>query len=302
MPSDKTVVIDHLWDVLTAEGRNPRVVYFQDVQDAIRYCNANLGTKLSDRNPANFMKDMLRGRNPSVNWPQRLADLKITARQQVGQNRVFEFVDYANGQTVPFPDLYSPEGLEAVPVQSISLSLASKSLGRSDESWLIQVAVHLKVIETHLATRSPLGVCQVDHLQVGVKLGGSEVDSLFLAVVERDNGERINALITCEAKQARDPILDDQIVKQIVAAYRSVKPLDLHIGLIIPLAIKAISPNGEVLIVEFEAWTPEQAEAREEDLGGLSVAARELYALRPPVPGVGYEPPISRRRPRQPAV
>jgi hypothetical protein len=150
MPSQKTIVVDHLWDVLSAERRT--IATFQDVREAIKFCNDNHGNTLKTDNPANFMKDLLRGGNASRNWPDRLKDLKITGRQITGQDRIFEFVPYAEGQLEPFPNPFEPQGTEPeLVIQSLSMPLATKSLGRTDESWLIQVAVQLKVLESHFA-------------------------------------------------------------------------------------------------------------------------------------------------------
>jgi len=301
LSSQKTAVVDYLWDVLQDEG-GLRPLTFQDVKKAIEHCNKELGSSLSSSNPANFMKDLLRGANASKNWPERLAALGISGRQIKGDNRIFEFVEYADGQTEPFPSQFEPTGTEQITVlQSVSLPLATKSLGRTDESWLIQVAVNLKVLESHFANRSARKVQEVTHLQVGVKLGKSEIDSLFLAVVEGEDGRRLNALITCEAKQARDPILPDQIVQQVVAANASVQKLDLNVSMIIPVAIKAVT-GGSIYVVEFEPWTPEEASTEEESLKELKAHVTGLYELRPPVPGIGFTPTLAKRAPRKPRV
>jgi hypothetical protein len=298
--SEKTIVIDHLWDVLSARG--DRTATFSDVRDAIIYCNRHLGTGLSTNNPANFMKDLLRGSNPSANWPARLAAMKITGRQAKGANRIFEFVPYSEGQEEPFPSPFEPTGdEEPILLQSVSLPLATKSLGRVDESWLVQVAVNLRVLEAHFANRSKLDIQEVTHLQVGVKLGKSEIDSLFLAIVQGEDERRFNALITCEAKQSRDPILADQIVQQVVSANASVERVDLGIEMIIPVAIKAVA-GGSIYVVEFQPWSPADASAQEDELKNLEVHSTGLYRLRPPVPGVGYQPPLAKRAPRKPKV
>jgi hypothetical protein len=300
--SKKTIVIEHLWDQLQSDGGR-RVATFTDVKEAIEYCNREHKTGLSPNNPANFMKDLLRGSSASANWPPRLSTMRITGRQIKGENRIFEFIDFTPDQAEPFPAPFEPTGNEQpIILQSVSLPLATKSLGRSDESWLVQVAVHLRVLESHFANNSALRVVEISHLQVGVKLGRSEIDSLFLAVVEDEAGTRISALITCEAKQARDPILADQIVQQVVDAYASVTRLDLKIGSLIPVAIKALAGKASIYVVEFEAWSAEEAQAPEGDLKELRVASTGLYELRPPVPGVGYNPKIADKKPRKPQI
>lgn len=290
MASKKTVVVDHLWDVLTAQNRT--VATFEDVGAAIRHCNEAFGNTLKADNPANFMKDLLRGGNASANWPARLSAMRITGRQVTGEGRIFEFIPFEEGQTEPFPNPFEPSGNEAeLVIQSISIPLATKSLGRQDESWLIQVAVQLRVLETHFANLSPIKMVELTHLQTGIKLNRTEIDSLFLAVIQDKYGQYRNALVTCEAKQQKDPILADQIVQQIVSAYASVKNLDMEIALVIPTALKSLKGRSAIYVAEFEAWAPGEAEASEADRKDLIVACSGVYRLHPPVPGIGYTPP-----------
>ena len=236
------------------------------------------------------MKDLMRGRGAEANWPDSLKAARIGGRQRVGGGRVLEFVPYAEGQTDPFYSSFvRSSDLNPVAVQSLSLPLPAKSLGRKDESWLIQVAVALKVIETHFALGSHIRVLELTHLQTGVKLSSSEVDALFLALVERNDGSRLNALVTCEAKQDNERILEHQIVSQIIAAYRSVKRLKLQIELIVPIAIQASKhPEGSIYVVEFQPWSPAQAEVSEDEVGHVVMVREGLYQIRPPVRGIGY--------------
>ena len=294
MASDKLPVIERIWAMLQQEGTGRRTVHFADVLEAIEFCNAADGKTRSVKNPANFMKDLIRKDKASHNWPVSLAAVKIGGRQRVGASRVFEFQDYAAGQTEPFPNEHVPKlGTVPIEVQSLSLPLASKALGRKDESWLMQVVVHLSVLEQHLA-RCSKGVRELVHLQTGVKLSNSEVDGLFRAIVEEEDGARSHVLVTCEAKQAGERILEHQVVDQIVAAYKSVKKSvpeeELAISAVVPIAIKAIPPDGEIYVVEFESWSPDEAEADEADMKALVPASEGLYRLVPPVPGVGYKP------------
>lgn len=287
MPSKKTVVVDHLWDVLTAAGRT--VATFDDVGRAIRHCNDVHQNDLKADNPANFMKDLLRGGNASKNWPDRLTEMKITGRQVTGEGRIFEFIPFADGQTDAFPNPFEPLGNEPeFVIQSVSLPLTTKSLGRQDESWLIQVAVHLRLLETHFASMSLINIVELTHLQTGIKLNRTEIDSLFLAVVENADGKRVNALVTCEAKQQKDPILADQIIQQIVSAYASVSALDMTVELLIPVAIKAMKGRGGVYVAEFEPWTPIDAKASEGERKDLVISSAGIYLLKPPVPGIGF--------------
>jgi hypothetical protein len=301
MASQKTVVVDHLWDVLNKQNRT--VATFEDVGAAIRHCNAALGNTLKADNLANFMKDLLRGGNASKNWPRRLSDMRITGRQVTGDDRVFEFIPFDEGQAEAFPNPFEPSGTETeFVIQSISIPLTTKLLGRQDESWLIQVAVQLRVLETHFASVSSLQVVELTHLQTGIKLNRTEIDSLFLAVLRSDEGVSFNALVTCEAKQQKDPILADQIVQQVVSAYSSIKKLELSIDLVIPVALKSLKGKAAVYVAEFEPWTPSEAEADEGSRKELVVGCSGVYRLHPPVPGIGFTPPRSRRGANKPKI
>jgi hypothetical protein len=180
--------------------------------------------------------------------------MRIGARQRPGGQRVFEFVDFAPGQTEPFPNKYpASAAIVPTPVEAVSLSLAKRRLGRRDESWLIQVAVELRLVQTHFATRSALNIVEVSHLQTGVKLGKSEIDSLFIAQVRTQSNDHEQVLITCEAKQDGQRILEHQIVEQVVAASRSVRVAGLPISAVVPIALKVL-PGSSVYLAEFQSW------------------------------------------------
>src|SRR5262245_15372371 len=98
--SAKIKVIEHLYQVVSGQGRV--IATLQDVREAIIHCNDAYGLKLSLSNPANFMKDLVRGKNASKNWPESLKEKRIGGRQRVGGGRVLEFVPYVEGQTDPF--------------------------------------------------------------------------------------------------------------------------------------------------------------------------------------------------------
>jgi len=236
------------------------------------------------------MKDIVRGKNAADHWPQSLKARKIGGRQRVGDGRAFEFVPYSSGQLDPFESSFKrSEDLPRVLIQSLSIPLAARSLGRKDESWLIQVAVSLRVIETHFATRPrtpPLPILEIAHLQTGVKLATAEVDALFLATIELEGKKRIQALVTCEAKQSNERILDHQIVEQIVAANRSLKAAGIRVDLIIPIAMQA-DRDGCIYVAEFEPWDSAVAELDEARLPGLVLASEGLYKLAPTVTGIG---------------
>ena len=290
MPSKKTPVVEYLYEKLQADGRS--IALFDDVANAIRFFKEHKALELSDNNPANFMKDLLRGMNASSNWPDTLTRKRITGKQQTGDGRIFEFVPFKDGQTEPFPNPFEPTGSEEeFVVQSLSLPLATKSLGRDDESWLIQVSVWLKILETHFARSPDLKMVELSHLQNGIKLNRSEIDALFLGVEEDDDGQRKNVLISCEAKQQKDPVLGDQIVRQVVSAFGCVTDASLSIEKVIPTAIKAIKATASIYLVEFEPWSAHEAAVAEEERKELIVSRSAIYRLVPPVPGIGFKPP-----------
>lgn len=291
MSSEKTVVIKYLWDFLQEEGLGRRVVHREDVVNAIQHCASASGIELSEGNAANFMKDVVRGDHANDFWPPELTALRITAQQRPsrGSRRVFEFVNFEEAQTEPFPNPYKPTPeMAPIPVEAVSLSLAKRSLGRKDESWLVQVAVELRLVQTHFATHSLESVVEVNHLQTGVKLGTSEIDSLFLAHLQSTDNTLIRALVTCEAKQEGQRILDHQIVEQVVAASKSVRAAGMDVTKIIPIAVKAYE-GGQVYLAEFKSWEHSDADKSEEERPKLQLASHAVYALRPPVPGIGHK-------------
>lgn len=279
MASLKTKVVEHLfdkhWDETTQTLRQT-LMSLEDVAQAIRECNAIEGTSLSDRNPANFIKDLMRGANASSNWPTSVAARRYTAYQRTGDGDVFEFVPYRPDQTEPFPDAFktrtdAPRYL----VQSISLPLVTKTLGRSDESWLVQTAINLRVVETHFAVAAAFPLIELSHLQMGIKLRQTEIDALFLGKTgEIDNPESV--IVTCEAKHYKDPIIPTQIINQVQAAFTETK-----VSTVIPIGLRAIRNVG-FYVTEFEAVRREDASS----LDQLTLAADAIYQLCPPVKGI----------------
>jgi len=137
---------------------------------------------------------------------------------------------------------------------------------------------------------------EISHLQTGVKLSHSEVDSLFLAHLRAPNEQQYSqALITCEAKQEGQRILDHQLVEQVVAASKSVRAAGMQITSVIPIAIKAI-PESRIYFAEFAAWPIEATDVPEEDLPDMQLASEAVYELRPPVRGIGHTGPRPHRR------
>jgi hypothetical protein len=292
--SRKPAIIERIfharWDQNTGT-LSAAVVTLEQVGYAIReYSAANPDTPMSDRNPANFFKDYVRNRrSANGNWPRTILERGYTARQRTGEGECFEFIRLAEGQTEPFPNLL-PEPTPGAPhfrIESVSLPLASRRLGRSDESWLIQVAVRLRVLETHFALVSQRGIVQLDHLQTAVKLGGrSEIDALFLAIEDRGSA-REEMIVCCEAKGLRDDILVDQVLRQVQEVFQIGGVTQ---GLVLPVGIKAIGPS-RVHVYEFDVVTRAEAPSLE----SLSLVTDAVYEFLPPVPGIG-EPSAGRRR------
>ncbi len=289
MSTAKTDVVEQIFQKLWSDSTGQlsrNTVTLSDVQEAIReYNRAHPESKrLSDRNPANFFKDFIRNRErANKNWPKSVLERGFTAQQLTGRNACFEFVPLPEGQKTPFPNkIPDPTPQDALyKVESASLPLASRRLGRKDEPWLIQVLVRLRVMETHLSVHSPRRnrVVQVDHLQMSVKQRETEIDALFL-VVERDERDSTHEIILCcEAKGRRDDILEDQALRQAKAVF---KMEGVTQDTVIPVVAKAFAPS-KIFIVEFAALT--RADADKTD--ALTIASRAVYELLPAVPGIG---------------
>jgi len=166
-------------------------------------------------------------------------------------------------------------------IESASLPLASRRLGRKDEPWLVQVLVLLRVIETHLSVHSTRRskVVQVDHLQMSVKQRKTEIDALFLVIEQDEGGTTHEIILCCEAKGRRDDKLEDQALRQAKAVF---KMQGVSQDTVIPLVAKAIAPS-KIYIVEFASLRREDAEKTR----ALTVASKAVYELLPAFPGIG---------------
>ena len=284
--SSKTAIIEEIfdarWNDSSSQVADP-LVSLLDVQQAIERHNINNPSRrMSTRNPANFFKDFVRNqKRANHNWPSRVFARGYTARQITSSGYCFEFIRITANQIEPFPLNTLPlpdDSTPVVQIESVSLPLASKRLGRKDEPWLIQVLVKLRVFETHLALTSRQRIIQLDHLQTNIKLSGSEIDALFLGVQQGKDEQVSEAIVCCEAKGRRDDILPQQILNQVRAAYA----MGIEQNLVIPLAVKAIAPS-RVWVVEFE---PVERAALPQTTS-LTVATSAIYQLRPSVKGIG---------------
>lgn len=282
--SQKTIVIERIFDLLydPATGTlRKNVVTAGDLAEAKRYCNEFLGATIKlDSNPFNFMKDIVRGKAAAKIWPDRVRKLGFVGEQRTGDGNVFAFVPVVEGVSEGFEVDFRPtEDTPRYQVQSLSLPLASKALGRTDESWLLQVAVNLRIIETHFAIgeNRQIEALELNHLQMDIKLRKVQIDALYLAKCEATTGNPLGSvLITVEAKQGNQRILTEQIARQVRAAF--VSTLN---DLIVPTAIAAIRGKG-MYVVEFKA-------VRRADLANFEapVFHREaMFILQPSVQGI----------------
>jgi hypothetical protein len=285
--SKKPEVIEWLfnqrWREADGSLSNPDVT-LEDVKGAIRLS----GVQLSDRNVANFIKDFIRNkRSANVNFPRSVFERGYTVSQVTGEDRCFRFIRIPEAATEPFPNVIVPsiEDLAAPHrIESVSLPIASRRLGRADEAWTTQVAVRLRLIETHFALYSDIAAVQIDPLQMSVKLRRAEADALYLALVgDKETGEVAREILVCvEVKGGRDDILEDQILSQI-------KSLALVPNItqpsIVAVAVKGIRDSGRSLlhVVEFQ----EVIKSEVQDMEVLSIASQRVYEFVPSVPGLG---------------
>lgn len=270
----------------------PQTVTSDELQDLIVVLKAEAGISLSVGNPANFLKDFLRSKTRNEQWPAEIAAAGYTARQSYSEGRVFDFVPYAPGQAVPFPDEF--ELREDAPIHRIelvSLPSAARALGRSDKSWLIQVCVHQRILQTHFALFSDIEAVDLFHLQNNLK-GTPEIDAVFLLSFRSDGVAR-KALVTLEAKR-NEPVLPDQIRNQIaiMARQTTLRPGLADIEFVVPVAAATVDRGGERVIAIFEMQPVPVADGIAAHNAGsvhdlpISIAKVIGYTLSPPIVGV----------------
>jgi len=271
------------WNPATGQLSDPVVLSREIRQEHADY-RARRGEPVEVTNVPAFMKDFLRKiRRANANWPTEVFAAGYTARQVTGNGRVFEFVPILPGQTEPFPSTAPTPPPNVIPhqVSSVSLPLASRRLGRTDEPWLVQVSVRLHLVETYFALFSSRRskIRQVDHLQNALKLRRTEIDAIFLGIEEITPGIFSEFMITCEAKHVGEDIIEEQVLQQIKAVFK----LDnITQSLAIPLALKSIAPS-RIHVVEYNEVRREDAEALEM----LTMVNQAVFELVPPVPGIG---------------
>lgn len=306
--SRKTGVIEILFERFWPPGAGatvtPMIVTNVQVQEAIEQWNNTVRSpdqkRLSASNPANFLKDFIRKSSCNKNWPDRLKRLNITARQRYGDQQVLEFVPYRAGDAVPFPDRYLPAAdLRTIEIESLSIPRQARALGRTDEPWLIQVAVGQRIAQTHLAAVSPAEFFDLTHLQMSVKTQ-PEIDAVYVAAM-RHKGNELRALVTCEAKQYGERLLEDQIREQVAQGFNMTMSLTGAdaIDAVLPIAMQVVpNPGGKhlprlIYLTEFKPITRKLFKRKfgPSNLHELPLILRSsaYYLLTPGVRGVSCE-------------
>ncbi len=267
MTSEKTPIIERLFFQRYDPGTDTlsdEIVTLEQVSAAIREAEGGLST----RNPANFMKDIVRSPNRNSAFPAAVVAEGWTARQDPGEGRCFRFVRLPPGQETAFLTTDPDPSLLANPhrVQSLSLPPASRTFGRPHETWLTHVVTNLGVVHTHLALNSPIELIGLELLQSNVELGQAEVDAIYLATSIDEN----KFLISCEMKGPREVLDEDQIERGAKRVVETSGGAD-----VLPMGVKALT-GGLIWIVEFD-----------KRISPLTKVSEGLYRLDPPVPGIG---------------
>jgi hypothetical protein len=297
LPTGKSLIIERIfddrWDPVS-QSLSVDLVTLESIGNAIRWYNDNLPTgyrKMSDRNPANFFKDFFRKTSrANLNWPKSVLSRGYTAQQVTGSGNAFRFIPLPSGQITAFVETESryPQvpGKECqFRIQSLSLDSKARLLGRSDESWLMQIASKLRLIQSHLALCSDLTFLEVSELQQGVKQSGSEIDALFLGKIDADR----SMLITVEAKGRNDDILQIQLVQQVNAImkmksiHRNLESIagDINDFHVLPMAMKVIE-QSVVYIAEYDPVKY----VKNGRIGNVSLVRESLCQIMPPVEGI----------------
>ena len=298
-------------------GQLPNMtVSLSEVRIAIERANKRKsgigGSTLSVGNTANFFKDIVR-REQSYRdtWPQSILRAGYIGRQVKGGNKgsrlmapvhkkgrapkgqgpCFEFV-IARGKD-PIGDLYQRaptykrQSLSgAIPVydiQTLELTPEVRRLPRRDETFLLQLIVRLRVIETHLGAVSGKGFESLVHLQMGLKLRGAEIDCLFMGDLGSGAAHtaalaKPRVLVAVEAKGKSDDILKGQIGDQAAALF-GISAFKDEIDAVVPMAAK-LDENGRLYVVEYDF-------VRRGKPVQLQIASEAFYNFTPSIGGLG---------------
>jgi len=301
--SAKKAVVAYLYERWKEGELEDGIAFRTDVTDAIRAT----GAALSVGNAANFLKDLIRKKNVVENWPDDMVAARISARQRYGNERVLQFFEHPVAWPSPFPDWHAPDASTPIyTMQSVSMDSLARSLGRSEESWLTQIAVNLHLVHTQLALFSPIELRQnvrdVRHLQMSVKTQ-PEIDAAFIAsYTTQEVGQQKNVFVTLEAKQRDERILIDQIREQVSKAFGITAHLtDPPIHAVKPMALQVVRwpyegrQENMIFLVEFrevdrvrfnELYAPsvDPLAIYEMELEEVSAA---MYRFEPPFPAIG---------------
>jgi hypothetical protein len=275
-------IFNQRYNDITGELTNP-VITTNDIEEAKHWCLENLRINIKlGKNNFNFMKDIVRGQSANTLWPESVLKKGFVGEQCTGKSAIFKFVRIEDGDTDFFQEDFNPsETTSQIPLQSLSLPIASRELGRRDESWLLQVAVNLRALETHFSVAKEherqLPILELSHLQMDIKLRRTQIDALFRAHcgdlgAKEDGG----TLLTVEAKQTNQRILTEQIARQVHATFAATRA-----SVVIPLAIKAIKGQG-IFVVEFEAVRREALDSFHKPI----FYRDSMINLLPSVPGI----------------
>src|SRR5260370_4564536 len=183
-------IFDQRWDSQT-KSLSSDVVMIDDLREEIDRFDKKVPKGLKPfgarYNIDAFFKDFVRrAASSNRNWPNSVLRRRYTARQETGGGKSFRFIKIPIGQATPFvepPSEYPRlKGKECrFKIQSLSLDLETRLVGFwGHESWLMQVAVQLKLIQSHLALCSEHKFVEVADLQQNIKQGRAEIDGLFL--------------------------------------------------------------------------------------------------------------------------
>jgi hypothetical protein len=274
VPSDKTEVIEWIFFRLKYDHKqrtviNP-VVTFDEVADGIEA----MGSKLSEGNRANFWKDLTRG-NLNKNWPETVFTSGFTGADAIGEGAgaCFKFAEVLPGQMQPSIDRLSFDEKEVRThqIESLSMPVATKALGRQDENWLAQVSVRLHIVETHFAIFSSRPVAEISFLQTGVKLRKAEVDAAFSVTDSAGVW-----LLSVEAKGKREHIHLPQI-KRASLQFAETKPVAIGAVGVIPFALKIVG-KSKIWCVEFVPLVDSHSP--------MVVASQGVIELLPHVQGI----------------
>lgn len=283
--SQKTAIIESLFNLRWQKATgtlSSNTVTLSDVQAAIvKYKRLHPGSKISAKNPANFFKDFIRRTDSAnKNWPITVFKRGYTARQLTGKGFCFEFLELKPNQVEPFESSAILPGplVQKHRIQSVSMPIASRRLGRNDEAWLVQVLVKLHIVETHLSLFAPLNILQVDLLQTNIKQSKTEIDAMFLAI-EKEKSSNGEVIVTCEAKVGSDDILTDQIIAQVNAVFAM---KSLNQSKVVPMGAKAIGPSS-IYVAQFSPIYRGSVNK----LTDLKVESEAVYELVPEVTGIG---------------